>query len=200
MGSHRSSFRWPSGSVRSWLLRNTAPVRRSLSSTASNLTVLLSGYWPAAALTTAQAVIMMLVLQFAWDCSQCERACCSMCLDFSCLGVHGIMQFLSGSMGTAGKFLAVVLLMLQLTSAAGTFPLERCLTSSRQSIRILPMTYVVCWIAPSDNHWRHSPRGPAMVSGVYSRSGVVAMAAHVSDGMRPASVDHGTPQNQNSTI
>ena len=41
------------------------PVSRALAGTASNVTVALSGYRPAAAVTTVQALIMMLVLRFA---------------------------------------------------------------------------------------------------------------------------------------
>ena len=41
------------------------------------------------------------------------------------LAFTAILQLLSAAFGTAGKFVAVVLLMLQLTSSAGTFPHRR---------------------------------------------------------------------------
>ncbi len=116
---------------------------RSLSSTASNLTVVLSGYWPAAALTTAQAVIMMLVLQFALGLQPVNVPLFYVFGILVSLVCTAIMQFLSGSMGTAGKFIAVVLLMLQLTSAAGTFPLETVPHFFQVINPYLPMTYVV---------------------------------------------------------
>jgi putative membrane protein len=116
---------------------------RALSSTASNLTVMLSGYWPAAAITTAQAVIMMLVLQFALGLDPVNTAAFYLFGIFVALVSAAIMQFLAGSMGTAGKFIAVVLLMLQLTSAAGTFPLETIPRFFQVINPYLPMTYVV---------------------------------------------------------
>lgn len=116
---------------------------RALSSTASNLTVALSGYWPAALITTAQAIIMMLVLQFALGLHPANVAGFYLFGIFVALISAAIMQFLAGAMGTAGKFVAVVLLMLQLTSAAGTFPLETIPHFFQAINPYLPMTYVV---------------------------------------------------------
>jgi putative membrane protein len=54
-----------------------------------------------------------------------------------------ILQFLSATFGPAGKLLSVALLMLQLTSAAGTFPIQTAPRFFQTLSPWLPMTYVV---------------------------------------------------------
>ena len=54
-----------------------------------------------------------------------------------------IIQFLVTCFGEAGKFLAIVILMLQLTSSAGTFPLELIPQFFQKINPFLPMTYNV---------------------------------------------------------
>ena len=116
---------------------------RALASTASDLTVALSGYWPAVFVTTIQAVIMALVLQFALGLHLANVALFYVFCVFVSLVFAAVMQFLTASLGTPGKFVAIVLLMLQLTSAAGTFPLETVPRFFQVINPFLPMTYVV---------------------------------------------------------
>ncbi|WP_168118668.1 YhgE/Pip domain-containing protein [Paenibacillus sp. HB172176] len=54
-----------------------------------------------------------------------------------------IIQFLVASMGNPGRFIATMLLILQLTSAAGTFPAELIPGWLQQVSRFVPMTYSV---------------------------------------------------------
>jgi putative membrane protein len=54
-----------------------------------------------------------------------------------------ILQFCVGVFGEVGKFFGIVLLMLQLTSAAGTFPLETAPKFFQLINPYLPMTYGV---------------------------------------------------------
>ena len=54
-----------------------------------------------------------------------------------------MMQMLVAALGFPGKFIAVVLLMLQLTSAAGTFPIETVPEFFQVINPLLPMTYAV---------------------------------------------------------
>ncbi len=55
-----------------------------------------------------------------------------------------IMQCLMSVLGsTIGKFVAIILLMLQLCTAAGTFPIETCPPFFQVISPFLPMTYVV---------------------------------------------------------
>jgi putative membrane protein len=132
---------WVGALMAYFLVRPLSP--RALSSTASSLTATLSGFLPAAAVTTAQAVIMALVLQFALGLQPANVPAFYLFTILVALVSTAIMQFLAGSMGTAGKFIAVVLLMLQLTSAAGTFPFETIPRFFQLINPYLPMTYVV---------------------------------------------------------
>lgn len=54
-----------------------------------------------------------------------------------------LIQFLCVSMGNVGRFIAIVLLILQLTSSAGTFPLELVPNWLQAINPLLPMTYSV---------------------------------------------------------
>jgi putative membrane protein len=54
-----------------------------------------------------------------------------------------IIQLLVTCLGEAGKFIAIVLLILQLTSSAGTFPLELVPQFFQKINPFLPMTYDV---------------------------------------------------------
>ena len=54
-----------------------------------------------------------------------------------------IMQFIMALLGFPGKLVAIVLLILQLASAAGTFPIETCPEFFQVLSPCLPMTYVV---------------------------------------------------------
>ena len=53
------------------------------------------------------------------------------------------MQFLMAAFGFPGKFIAIILLMLQLTSSAGTFPIEQTPAFFQAINPFMPMTYVV---------------------------------------------------------
>ncbi|MDQ8738320.1 YhgE/Pip domain-containing protein [Paenibacillus sp. LHD-38] len=54
-----------------------------------------------------------------------------------------IIQFLVASMGNPGRFIAVILLIFQLTSSAGTFPIELVPGWLQKISPFLPMTYAV---------------------------------------------------------
>lgn len=54
-----------------------------------------------------------------------------------------IIQFLVASMGNPGRFIAVILLIFQLTSSAGTFPIELIPGWLQKISPFLPMTYSV---------------------------------------------------------
>jgi putative membrane protein len=54
-----------------------------------------------------------------------------------------MVQMITALFGFPGKFVAVVLLMLQLTTAAGTFPIETEFKIFQDMSPYLPMTYVV---------------------------------------------------------
>ena len=54
-----------------------------------------------------------------------------------------LVQFLVTTLGDAGRFVAIILLILQLTTSAGTFPLELLPKALQVFNQWLPMTYSV---------------------------------------------------------
>ncbi|MBN2821706.1 MAG: YhgE/Pip domain-containing protein [Coriobacteriia bacterium] len=117
--------------------------------------VALAGFWPAALIGVAQAVVMLLVLQFGLG---LEPRSALMLYGFTALSAVtfvAVLQWLSGAFGAIGKFLSIVLLMLQLTSSAGTFPLETAPGFFKAINPYLPMTYVVSGLrqAVSGGDW-----------------------------------------------
>jgi putative membrane protein len=132
---------WVGALMAFFLVRSVSS--RALASTASDWTVAVSGYWPGALVVTVQAVIMALVLQFGLGLHLANAALFYAFCVFVSLVFVAIMQLLTSSLGTPGKFVAIVLLMLQLTSAAGTFPLETVPRFFQVINPFLPMTYVV---------------------------------------------------------
>ena len=116
---------------------------RALASTQPDRNVALAGLWPGAAITALQAVVLVVVLQLALGLHPVQPLALVLFALVSALAFTAVLQFLSAAFGTAGKFVAIVLLMLQLTSSGGAFPLQ---TNPRFFQLInpwLPMTYVV---------------------------------------------------------
>ncbi|MGO8685240.1 MAG: YhgE/Pip family protein [Thermoleophilia bacterium] len=116
---------------------------RALASTLPDYQVALSSLWPALAVSSLQAVVMLLVLQFALGLHPVNVLAFYGFTLVSALCFTTILQWLSATFGPVGKFVAVVLLMLQLTSSAGTFPLQLVPKFFRVINPVLPMTYVV---------------------------------------------------------
>ena len=54
-----------------------------------------------------------------------------------------IMEFLIVNFGDVGKFLALIILVLQLAAAGGTFPIETVTEGFRWMHSFLPMTYTI---------------------------------------------------------
>ena len=116
---------------------------RALASTLRDPYVALSGLWPGVFITWLQAVVMLVVLQVLLGLDPVQPVALYAITLVAALAFTAILQLLSAAFGTAGKFVAIVLLMLQLTSAAGTFPLQLVPKFFQVINPFLPMTYVV---------------------------------------------------------
>lgn len=103
----------------------------------------LAGYLPAALIGLAQSVLMLVVLRGALGLEPRSPLVLYAFTALSALTFVAILQWLSAAFGPVGKFLSIVLLMLQLTSCAGTFPLETVPPFFQAINPYLPMTYVV---------------------------------------------------------
>ena len=117
--------------------------RRLMVSGASSAKVAFSGFMPLALYAIAQGIISVAFVQFGLQVSIANvpayygmAILCSLCF-------MAIMQFLVAAFGFPGRFLSVVLLTLQLTSAAGTFPVETAPAFFQIISPWMPMTYFV---------------------------------------------------------
>ena len=116
---------------------------RALASTLSDADVAFAGLWPGAMVTSLQAVVLVAVLELTLGLHPVEPLALLGFALVSAFAFTAILQFLSAALGTAGKFVAIVLLMAQLTSSAGTFPLQTVPRFFQLINPWLPMTYVV---------------------------------------------------------
>lgn len=140
----------------------------------------LSGYWPAAVLGVAQALALIAVLRFGLGLEpQSTPALFAFAILVSFVFV-AILQWLSATFGLAGKFFAIVLLMLQLTSSAGTYPIETLPTFFRAIGPLLPMTYVVAGLRQivSGGNWWMAARD-ALAVGAFGMGALVLSAISV---------------------
>jgi putative membrane protein len=130
------------GGLMVYFIVNPMP-ERAVRSGASGPVVALSGLWPGALLASAQAAIMYVVLRAVLGLHPVAPVLFFGFVVLTAVVFSAILQWLSVAIGPAGKVLGIVLLMLQLTSAAGTFPIETLPTFFRVINPWLPMTYVV---------------------------------------------------------
>ncbi len=129
---------------------------RILMSRASSIAAVIASYLPMLIISIVQAVILLLFIQFGLDMN------INYVWQYYLFGVlvsfcfTAIVQFFRASLGTVGMVVIVVLLMLQLCTAAGTFPIEAEIPFFNVLNPYLPMTYVVqgfrmamCGLSPS---------------------------------------------------
>ena len=107
------------------------------------LTITLANYLPIAMFSIAQATLLMLVLQFGLK-LQIDNVVGFYIFGYlTALSFAAVMQFLMAAFGFPGKFIAIIILMLQLTAAAGTFPIEMTPQFFQVIHPYMPMSYVV---------------------------------------------------------
>ncbi|WP_033318087.1 YhgE/Pip family protein [Streptomyces yerevanensis] len=117
--------------------------RRALATGASAWRIALAGWLPVAALGVLQTATLMAVLHWGLG-LQMARAAGTvgfLCLVTACFAA--IVQWLNARFGAAGRILVLAFLMLQLTSAGGTYPVQTSPAFFNAIHPFLPMTYVV---------------------------------------------------------
>jgi putative membrane protein len=103
----------------------------------------MAGFLPAAVIGIAQAVILLAVVQLGLGLHPISV------FGFYAIGILtaivsvAILQMLNSALGAVGKLVSIILLMLQLTSAAGTFPVQMIPGFFQALHPYLPMTYVI---------------------------------------------------------
>ncbi|KUN03785.1 hypothetical protein AQI95_20220 [Streptomyces yokosukanensis] len=117
--------------------------RRALAAGSPAWRIALAGWLPVAAVGVLQVGALMAVLHGAIG-LQMSRATGTigfLCLVTACFAA--IVQWLNARFGAAGRILVLALLMLQLTSAGGTYPVQTSPGFFNAIHPFLPMSYIV---------------------------------------------------------
>ncbi|MFC8996067.1 YhgE/Pip family protein [Streptomyces rochei] len=117
--------------------------RRALAAGASAWRIAFAGWLPVVALGVLQTAALMAVLHWAVGLEMVRAAGTVgfLCLVTACFAA--IVQWLNARFGAAGRILVLALLMLQLTSAGGTYPVQTSPGFFNALHPFLPMSYVV---------------------------------------------------------
>ncbi|MFI7386875.1 YhgE/Pip family protein [Streptomyces sp. NPDC049813] len=117
--------------------------RRALAVGASSWRVAFAGWLPVAALGLLQVAALMSVLHWGLGLRMLHAAGTVgfLCLVTACFAA--LVQWLNARFGAAGRILVLALLMLQLTSAGGTYPVQTSPGFFNAIHPYLPMSYVV---------------------------------------------------------
>lgn len=112
-------------------------------SSRSPFALALGGYLPGAAIAAVQALLLYAVVHLALGLAPVAPVALCAFIVLIALVFAAILQWLNVGFGPAGKLLALVLLMLQLSSAAGTFPIELMPPFFQAIHPFMPMSYAV---------------------------------------------------------
>lgn len=117
--------------------------RRALAAGASPWRIALAGWLPVAGLGAAQVGALMSVLHWGLGLEMARPALTVAFLMLVTGCFAAIVQWLNAKFGAAGRILVLAVLMLQLTSAGGTYPVQTSPGFFNAIHPFLPMTYVV---------------------------------------------------------
>ncbi|GIF10418.1 YhgE/Pip domain-containing protein [Actinoplanes teichomyceticus] len=117
--------------------------RRYLASGAPAPRVALAGLLPGVLMGLVQAALLYAVVRFALGLSPVRPGVSVGLLLGTAAVFAAIMQLIGAAFGAPGRIVALVLLMLQLTSSGGTYPVQTTPGFFQMIHPLLPMTYVV---------------------------------------------------------
>ncbi|MFE7899495.1 YhgE/Pip family protein [Streptomyces sp. NPDC057424] len=117
--------------------------RRALAAGAPAWRIALAGWLPVVAIGVLQTVALMSVLHWAVGLEMARAAGTVGFLFLVTACFAAIVQWLNARFGAAGRILVLALLMLQLTSAGGTYPVQTSPGFFNALHPFLPMSYVV---------------------------------------------------------
>ncbi|MFI1703526.1 YhgE/Pip family protein [Streptomyces griseoruber] len=117
--------------------------RRALAVGASAWRIALAGWLPVAAVGVLQTTALMAVLHWAIGLEMARAAGTVGFLFLVTACFAALVQWLNARFGAAGRILVLALLMLQLTSAGGTYPVQTSPGFFNAIHPWLPMSYVV---------------------------------------------------------
>ncbi|MFJ4789270.1 YhgE/Pip family protein [Streptomyces sp. NPDC088794] len=117
--------------------------RRALAAGASAWRIALAGWLPVVAIGVLQTVALMSVLHWAIGLEMARAAGTVGFLFLVTACFAALVQWLNARFGAAGRILVLALLMLQLTSAGGTYPVQTSPDFFNAIHPFLPMSYIV---------------------------------------------------------
>jgi putative membrane protein len=117
--------------------------RRYVMSGAPAHRVALAGLLPAVAIGLVQATLLFAVVTLGLGLSPVHASGTWALLALTAAAFAAIMELLGAALGPAGRIVALALLMLQLTSSGGTYPVQTTPGFFQAIHPLLPMTYVV---------------------------------------------------------
>ncbi|MEV1082990.1 YhgE/Pip domain-containing protein [Streptomyces sp. NPDC050211] len=117
--------------------------RRALAAGASAWRIALAGWLPVVAIGVLQSVALVAVLHWAVGLEMARAAGTVGFLFLVAACFAAIVQWLNARFGAAGRILVLAFLMLQLTSAGGTYPVQTSPGFFNAIHPFLPMSYVV---------------------------------------------------------
>ncbi|MDV6012236.1 YhgE/Pip domain-containing protein [Haloechinothrix sp. LS1_15] len=116
---------------------------RALAGGAAPARVALGGWLPSAVLGVAQMVVLLAVVSLLVGIDVAHPVGAMAFLILTTVAFTAVVHALNAYFGSVGKFLALVVLVLQLVTAGGTFPWQTIPDVLQPLHHILPMTYVV---------------------------------------------------------
>lgn len=103
----------------------------------------LGGWIPPAVVGVVQVVVMFTIVRFALDIDPVDEVATAAVLVIASMTFVAILQALNAWLGEVGEFLGLVLMLVQLVTAGGTFPWETIPEPLRSLHWLLPMSYAV---------------------------------------------------------
>ncbi|WP_285725680.1 YhgE/Pip domain-containing protein [Psychromicrobium xiongbiense] len=117
--------------------------QRALASNAPSWKIAVGGWLPFLAVSTAQAILLYLVVYFGLGLNPSHPFLTLGLLLLASMAFTALIQGIVALLGTPGKFVVLILLVLQLVSSGGTFPWQTTPEPLHTLHAILPMGHVV---------------------------------------------------------
>lgn len=130
------------GAMGYFLMQPAINVRRIVT-TDSRLRAVLSSIFPVLIMALAQSTLMVTVVRFVVGIDMAQTAGVYALCFFASLTFFVLNQMLIAVFDAPGRFLALVLIVLQLSAAGGTYPIETAPQFLQDLHGWLPMTHVV---------------------------------------------------------
>ncbi|WP_207346268.1 YhgE/Pip domain-containing protein [Arthrobacter sp. E3] len=116
---------------------------RALASNAPAWKIAVGGWLPFAAVATVQALLLYAVVKFGLGLEPSHPWLTLGLLMLASLAFTALIQGIVALLGTPGKFVVLILLVLQLVSSGGTFPWQTTPEPLHVMHQVLPMGHVV---------------------------------------------------------